>query len=32
VGEYRFETTMAVVSDDAEPRSSAAWGFSVVLE
>ncbi|MDZ5813292.1 hypothetical protein U4E84_18335, partial [Halorubrum sp. AD140] len=32
VGEYRFETTMAVVSEDAEPESSAAWGFSVVLE
>ncbi|RLM71352.1 hypothetical protein DVK05_01555 [Halorubrum sp. Atlit-8R] len=32
VGEYRFETTVSVVADDAEPRSSAAWGFSVVLE
>ena len=32
VGEHRFETTVAIVSDDAEPRSSADWGFSVVLE
>ncbi|WP_017342441.1 hypothetical protein [Halorubrum sp. T3] len=32
VGEYRFETTVSVVSDDAEPQSSATWGFSVVLE
>ncbi|SDE97972.1 hypothetical protein SAMN04488067_101311 [Halorubrum xinjiangense] len=32
VGEYRFETTISVVSDDAEPQSSTAWGFSVVLE
>lgn len=32
VGEYRFETTISVVSDDAEPESSATWGFSVVLE
>jgi len=32
VGEYRFETTVSIVSDDAEPQSSAGWGFSVVLE
>jgi hypothetical protein len=32
VGEYRFETTIAIVSDDAEPQSSAEWGFSVLLE
>ncbi|VTT87365.1 hypothetical protein DM2_699 [Halorubrum sp. DM2] len=32
VGEYRFETTVSIVSDDAEPQSSAEWGFSVVLE
>lgn len=32
VGEYRFETTVSVVSDDAEPQSSTTWGFSVVLE
>ncbi|WP_251343192.1 hypothetical protein [Haloplanus halophilus] len=32
VGEYRFETTVAVVSDAAEPESSARWGFSVLLE
>lgn len=32
VGEYRFETTIAIVSDDAEQQSSATWGFSVSLE
>ncbi|MDV7350096.1 hypothetical protein R3751_09960 [Halorubrum distributum] len=32
VGEYRFETTVSVVSGDAEPESSATWGFTVVLE
>jgi hypothetical protein len=32
VGEYRFETTLAVVGDDGDPGSSARWGFSVVLE
>lgn len=32
VGEYRFETTVSIVSDDAEPQSSTQWGFSVVLE
>lgn len=32
VGEYRFETSVSVVSDDAEPRSSAQWGFSLALE
>jgi len=32
VGEYRFESTIAVVGDDTEPQSSATWGFSVSLE
>lgn len=32
VGGYRFETTVSVVSEDTEPRSSAEWGFSVALE
>ena len=32
VGEFRFETTVSIVSDDAEPQSSAQWGFSVTLE
>lgn len=32
VGEYRFETTITRVSADAEPESSAPWGFSIVLE
>ena len=32
VGEYRFETTLSVVADDAEPEESARWGFSVRLE
>ena len=32
VGEYRFETTIAIVSEDAESQSSATWGFSVLLE
>ncbi|WP_123623522.1 hypothetical protein [Halorubrum sp. CSM-61] len=32
VGEHRFETTVSVVSEDAEPESSAEWGFSVLLE
>jgi hypothetical protein len=32
VGEYRFETTIAIVTDDGEQESSATWGFSVVLE
>ncbi|MFC5280058.1 hypothetical protein ACFPM1_15005 [Halorubrum rubrum] len=32
VGEYRFETTLSVVSDGAEPEESARWGFSVLLE
>jgi hypothetical protein len=32
VGEYRFETTISLVSTDAEPESSAQWGFSIVLE
>jgi hypothetical protein len=32
VGEYRFETTLSVVSENAEPESSARLGFSVLLE
>jgi hypothetical protein len=32
VGEHRFETTVSVVSADAEVLSSAEWGFSVALE
>lgn len=32
VGEYRFETTVSIVSNDAEPESSATWGFSISLE
>jgi hypothetical protein len=32
VGEYRFETTIAVVTDGAEPESSVRWGFSILLE
>ena len=32
VGKYRFETTIGVVGDDAEPDSSATWGFSILLE
>lgn len=32
VGEHRFETTISVVGADAEPESSATWGFAVVLE
>jgi hypothetical protein len=32
VGEYRFETTISIVSEDAEPQSSADWGFTIVLE
>lgn len=32
VGEFRFETTVAVVSADAEPLSSGQWGFTVLLE
>jgi hypothetical protein len=32
VGEYRFETTIAIVTDDGEQDSAATWGFSVVLE
>jgi hypothetical protein len=32
VGEYRFETTVSIVSSDAEPESSTTWGFSVSLE
>lgn len=32
VGEYRFETTVSIVSENAEPEASAEWGFSVTLE
>jgi len=32
VGEYRFETTISILSDDAETESSAKWGFSLSLE
>ena len=32
VGEYRFETTVSIVGDDAEPESSATWGFTILLE
>lgn len=32
VGEYRFETTISIVSEAAEPESSAQWGFSILLE
>ncbi|AXG10843.1 hypothetical protein [Haloplanus rubicundus] len=32
VGEHRFETTISVVSEAAEPESSARWGFSILLE
>jgi hypothetical protein len=32
VGEHRFETTISVVSEVAEPESSARWGFSILLE
>ena len=32
VGEHRFETAISIVGTDAEPASSATWGFAVVLE
>lgn len=32
VGEFRFETTISIVSDDAEVEASATWGFSILLE
>jgi hypothetical protein len=32
VGEFRFEATISNVSADAEPQSSARWGFAIVLE
>jgi hypothetical protein len=32
VGEYWFETTISLLSDDGDSQSSAAWGFSVSLE
>jgi hypothetical protein len=32
VGEYRFETTISVVSAEAEVLESADWGFTILLE
>ncbi|WP_407067020.1 hypothetical protein [Haloarcula brevis] len=32
VGEYRFETTVSIVSPDAESEASALWGFTILLE
>ena len=32
VGEYRFETTVSIVSAEAEPKAHARWGFSILLE
>jgi hypothetical protein len=32
VGEHRFETTVSIVGDDAEPEASATWGFTILLE
>lgn len=32
VGEHRFETTIAVLTESGEQESSATWGFSVRLE
>ena len=32
VGAYRFETTVSVVGDGAEPEVSAQWGVTVLLE
>jgi hypothetical protein len=32
VGEHRFETTVSIADHDAEPESSAKWGFSLLLE
>jgi hypothetical protein len=32
VGEYRFETTLSIVSADAEPQASVQWGFTILLE
>lgn len=32
VGEYRFETTISVVSDEGEEEQSARWGFTILLE
>ena len=32
VGEYRFETPIAIVSEGGESQQSARWGFSVLLE
>jgi hypothetical protein len=32
VGEHRFETTLSIVTEDAEPQAPAQWGFTVLLE
>lgn len=32
VGEYRFETTISVLSREGEQEASATWGFTVLLE
>jgi hypothetical protein len=32
VGEYRFETTIAVLGGDGEQDQSATWGFTILLE
>lgn len=32
VGEYRFETTISVLSDSDEQEQSARWGFTILLE
>jgi hypothetical protein len=32
VGAYRFETTVSVVGDGAEPEVSARWEVTVLLE
>jgi len=32
VGEHRFESTIGIVTDDAEPELSTKWGFSILLE
>jgi hypothetical protein len=32
VGEYRFETTLSVLSDEGEQEASVRWGFTILLE
>lgn len=32
VGEYRFETTITIVSAEGEQESDRKWGFSILLE